>query len=288
MMVTGAGGRLGRDAKGELLRRGHETFTARFDITDPAAVSAAFESFRPDAVIHCAAWTDVDGAEDPENRSRVFEVNAEGTALVSAAAERTGAKTVYISTDYVFDGESEGAYRPDDKCFSPLNVYGASKLAGEQAVQSATDRFFIVRTQWLFGQGGPDFVRSIAAAGRKYDRIRVVSDQIGSPTYTKHLAVLLTDMAETEKYGFYHAANEGGSLSRYELACEICRLAGIDTVIEPVTTEGYGAGAAETKRFTAARPKNASLDTGKLAEAGFSLLPDRRIALADYLKENDI
>lgn len=290
VFITGVNGQLGYDVRRQLLRRGHEVVGSdlasaegcdvALDITDADAVAEAIRQAQPDAVIHCAAWTNVDGAEDPANRDKVRAINAAGTANVAAAAKAAGAVLMYISTDYVFDGTGERPWEPDDKNYAPLNYYGETKLAGEQAVSEIMDRYFIVRISWVFGKNGGNFVKAIMRAGQSHDIVRVVRDQIGTPTYTKHFAVLLADMIETDRYGYYHASNEGGYISWYDFACEIYRQAGIDTVIEPVTTEEYGLSAA-------ARPKNSRLDKSKLEEAGFALLPDWREALSDYLEEKN-
>ncbi len=289
ILITGVNGQLGYDLRRVLQARGHQVIGADLnvpeggadhplDITDEDAVMKLLQLTGPEGVIHCAAWTDVDGAEDPANRDMVRAINAHGTANVARAAKAADAAMMYISTDYVFDGRGTDPWQPDDRNFSPLNWYGETKLLGEQAVAETLDRFFIVRISWVFGKNGRNFVRAIMDAGRNHDKLRVVDDQIGTPTYTAHLAGLLGDMIETDRYGYYHATNEGGYISWYDFAREIVRQAGIHTAVEPVSTEEYGLRAA-------ARPENSRLDKSKLREAGFSPLPDWREALADYLRE---
>lgn len=286
VFVTGVSGQLGHDVMLALKARGHTAIGSDvlppcdvpLDITDAAAVQKALSEIAPDAVIHCAAWTAVDAAEAEENREKVFAINGEGTENVAAACKAIGAKLLYISTDYVFDGTGERPWQPDDKNYAPLNVYGASKLAGEQAVAKLAERYFIVRIAWVFGENGKNFVKTMLSVGRTHDTVRVVSDQIGTPTYTVDLARLLVDIIETEKYGYYHATNEGGYISWYEFTKEIYRQAGLQTEVIPVTTAEYGAS-------IAARPKNSRLDKRKLAESGFAPLPDWRDALGRFLKE---
>lgn len=290
-LVTGAAGQLGYDMVNELLSRGHEVIGSdifdregdipsyiSMDITDSRQVSCIIGSLKPDAVIHCAAWTAVDAAEEEANRDKVFAINAGGTRNIAAACRETGAKMLYISTDYVFDGRGTEPWDPDCRSYKPLNVYGQSKLKGEFAVSGLTGRYFIVRIAWVFGKNGSNFIKTMLRAGRKYDTVRVVNDQIGPPTYTYDLARLLADMIETEKYGYYHATNEGGYISWYDFCCEIYKQAGLDTSVVPVTTEEYGLS-------KAARPANSRLDKRKLIENGFEPLPDWKDALARYLKE---
>ena len=281
VLVTGVSGQLGYDVKEILTQRGIETIgagRAEFDLTDAEATERFLLQYRPDAVIHCAAWTNVDGAEDEENIPKVFAVNAEGTRNVARACKELDCKMLYISTDYVFDGRGTEPWKPDCREFAPLNVYGQSKLEGELAVAELLEKFFIVRIAWVFGLNGKNFVKTMLNLGEKYDTLRVVSDQIGTPTYTYDLARLLGDMIETEKYGYYHATNEGGYISWYDFACEIFRQAGMSTEVIPVTTAEYGLS-------KAARPFNSRLDKSKLTEQGFASLPDWRDALARYLKE---
>ncbi len=299
LFVTGVCGQLGHDVVNEAARRGYEAVgsdlppayagisdgtavtTAPYvplDITDREAVFAAVTGERPDVVVHCAAWTAVDAAEDPENREKVHAINAGGTRNIAEAAKAAGAKMIYLSTDYVFDGQGERPWQPDDKNYAPLNVYGRSKLDGELAVAETLEKYFIVRIAWVFGLNGKNFVRTMVNVGRTHPRVRVVNDQVGTPTYTPDLSRLLMDMAETEKYGYYHATNEGGYISWYEFTKEIYRQAGVGTEVVPVTTAEYGLS-------KAARPFNSRLDKSKLAAAGFTPLPDWKDALGRYLKE---
>lgn len=291
VFVTGVNGQLGYDTVKELLSRGHRVIGSgtaaecrcaceycRLDITDTVAVNAALMRIKPDAVIHCAAWTAVDAAEDEENRGRVYAVNVDGTANIASACSALDCKLLYISTDYVFDGQGDEPWRPDCRTYAPLNVYGRSKLEGELAVASAVERFFIVRTAWVFGVNGKNFVRTMLELGRTHDSLRVVDDQIGTPTYTPDLARLLANMIESEKYGYYHATNEGGFISWYDFAVEIFRQAGYSVEVIPVSTAEYGLS-------KAARPFNSRLDKGKLTQCGFVLLPDWKDALSRYLNE---
>ncbi len=295
VLVTGVNGQLGHDVMLELDRRGHEAYGSGssgqyrgaedlltlpyvpLDITDARQVSQLVGQLRPDAVIHCAAWTAVDAAEDAENLPKVRAVNVDGTRHLSEACASVGAKMLYISTDYVFSGQGREAWQPDCKEYAPLNVYGQSKLDGELAVASALRRFYIVRTAWVFGRNGNNFVKTMLKLGRTHPQLRVVNDQIGTPTYTEDLARLLVDMIETEKYGYYHATNEGGYISWYDFACEIFRQAGMEVRVTPVSTAEYGLS-------KAARPFNSRLDKSKLRQAGFVPLPDWKDALNRYLK----
>ena len=293
--VTGANGQLGRDVMNELYERGLEAIGSgsrpcceigaarvmpyvQLDISDAEAVGKTLDRLRPDVVVHCAAWTAVDAAEEDENLDRVWAVNAQGTGNIAEGCRRLGCKLIYISTDYVFDGGGETPRRPEEQDFSPLNMYGKSKLAGEQAVRELAEKYFIVRTAWVFGLNGGNFVKTMLRLAERGEPIRVVNDQMGRPTYTKDLARLLADMALTEKYGCYHATNQGGYISWYDFACEIFRQAGKNVDVLPVSSRDYGVS-------RAARPLNSRLDCGKLAEAGFALLPNWRDALARYLKE---
>lgn len=308
VFVTGAAGQLGHDVLNELAARGHEGIGSDIkeaysgvcdgtaaekmpyiplDITDADAVRRVLENVWPDVVVHCAAWTAVDLAEEEEKQETVRAVNAEGTRNIAALCRDLGAKMVYISTDYVFNGEGQEPWQPDCKDYSPLNVYGRTKLEGELAVSESLDKYFIVRIAWVFGKSGKNFIRTMLNVGKNHDRLTVVNDQIGTPTYTYDLARLLVDMIETEKYGYYHATNEGGYISWYDFSVEIFRQAaemghpeydaGHLTVV-PVTTEEYGIS-------KAARPFNSRLDRSKLAENGFEPLPDWKDALSRYLKE---
>ena len=250
----------------------------KLDITDSEAVKSTIEDIKPDAIVHCAAWTAVDAAEDEEKKELVYKINVEGTKNIAEAAKAVDAKIVYLSTDYVFDGQGERPWQPEDKNYAPLNYYGQTKLDGELAVSGTTDKYFIVRIAWVFGLNGNNFIKTMVNVGRKHDTVRVVNDQIGTPTYTYDLARLLVDMIETDKYGYYHATNEGGYISWYDFTCEIYRQAGMDTKVVPVTTEEYGLS-------VAARPFNSRLDKSKLIEEGFKPLPDWKDAVRRYLKE---
>lgn len=299
VFVTGVGGQLGHDVMNELYKRGIEGVGSdiasaysgvtdgtavttmpyvQLDITDEAAVRQVLQQVKPDAVIHCAAWTAVDAAEDEENRDKVHAINAVGTRNIASVCKAIGAKIMYISTDYVFDGQGETPWQPDCKDYAPLNVYGSSKLAGEQAVAENLEKFFIVRIAWVFGRNGNNFIKTMLNIGKKFEKLRVVNDQIGTPTYTLDLSRLLVDMIRTEKYGYYHATNEGGYISWYDFACEIFRQAGYTTQVDPVTTAEYGLS-------KAARPFNSRLDKSKLVDAGFEPLPTWQDALSRYLKE---
>ena len=280
-LVTGVKGQLGYDVVNELQQRGHEAIGVdieEMDITDAECVNRVITEAAPDVVIHCAAWTAVDAAEDAENIPKVRAVNAAGTQHIADACKQLGCRMIYISTDYVFSGQGTEPWTPDCKDFAPLNIYGQTKLEGELAVANTLDKFFIVRIAWVFGKNGNNFIKTMLNVGKKHDTIRVVNDQIGTPTYTYDLARLLADMAESEKYGYYHANNEGGYISWYDFACEIFRQAGYSTRVVPVTTEEYGLS-------KAARPFNSRLDKSKLTENGFTPMPDWRDALGRYLKE---
>lgn len=282
-LVTGVKGQLGYDVVNELIRRGYEAVGVdieEMDITDADSVNRVITEAAPDVVVHCAAWTAVDVAEDEENIPKVRMINVEGTRNIANICKKLDCKMIYISTDYVFDGQGTLPWDPDCKNYSPLCVYGQTKLDGEIAVTNTLDKFFIVRIAWVFGVNGHNFIKTMLNLGKKYDEIRVVSDQIGTPTYTFDLARLLVDMAETEKYGFYHATNEGGFISWYDFACEIFRQAGFSTKVIPVTTQEYGVSKAK-------RPFNSRLDKSKLTKNGFELLPEWKDALKRYLKEID-
>lgn len=289
VLVTGVAGQLGSDVIRELQSRnidfigtdlGHPAGSdGRFfdlDITDAEKVEESFEKYRPDAVIHCAAWTAVDDAED--KREAVSRVNRDGTKNLAIACDKYDCKMMYISTDYVFDGQGTEPWKPDCREYRPLNVYGESKLEGENWVEGRVKKYFIVRIAWVFGVHGSNFVKTMLDIGEKHDTVRVVNDQIGTPTYTYDLARLLVDMIETEKYGYYHATNEGGYISWCDFAKEIFRQAGYSTKVIPVTTEEYG-------RSKAKRPFNSRLDKTKLVENGFQPLPAWQDALKRYLKE---
>ena len=282
-LVTGVKGQLGFDVVNELKNRGHDAVGVdieEMDITDPESVSRVIDEAAPDVVIHCAAWTAVDAAEDPENIAKVRAVNAGGTRNIAQVCKKLDCKMMYISTDYVFNGQGTQPWQPDCKDYAPLNVYGQTKLEGELAVSNTLEKYFIVRIAWVFGKNGSNFIKTMLNVGKKHDTVRVVSDQIGTPTYTLDLARLLVDMAESEKYGYYHATNEGGYISWYDFTCEIYKQAGYATRVVPVTTAEYGLS-------KAARPFNSRLDKSKLAENGFLPLPAWQDALQRYLKEID-
>lgn len=289
VFVTGVGGQLGYDVVNELTKRGHEAVGSdiivcddsnyiKLDITDREAVDKAIAEIKPDAVIHCAAWTAVDAAEDEENQPKVFTINRDGTKNIAEACKAVDCKMIYISTDYVFDGQGERPWQPDDKNYNPINVYGQSKLEGELAVANTLEKYFIVRIAWVFGLNGKNFIKTMINVGKTHDTVRVVNDQIGTPTYTLDLARLLVDMIETEKYGYYHATNEGGYISWYDFCCEFYKQYGLDTKVLPVSTAEYGLS-------KAARPENSRLDKSKLSDNGFELLPTWQDALSRYLKE---
>lgn len=281
VLVTGVKGQLGFDVVNELTKRGHEAIgvdIAEMDITDKNSVDTVISRVQPQAVIHCAAWTAVDAAEDNEDKVRA--VNATGTQYIADACKKIDAKMMYISTDYVFDGQGTTPWQPDCKDYDPLNVYGQTKLEGELAVANTLDNYFIVRIAWVFGVNGKNFIKTMLNIGKTHDTVRVVNDQIGTPTYTYDLARLLVDMIETDKYGYYHATNEGGYISWYDFTKEIYRQAGYSTNVIPVSTQEYGLS-------KAARPFNSRLDKSKLVENGFKPLPTWQDALARYLKEID-
>ena len=291
VFVTGVGGQLGHDVMQELIKRGHEAVGAdilpeldngmpyvQLDITDRKLVEDTLTQIAPDAVVHCAAWTAVDLAEDEDKQAKVRAINVEGTASIAQVCKNLNCKMVYISTDYVFDGQGETPWQPDCKDYAPLNVYGQTKLDGELAVSGTLDKYFIVRIAWVFGLNGNNFVKTMLNVGKKYDTLRVVNDQVGTPTYTFDLARLLVDMVQTDKYGYYHATNEGGYISWYDFACEIFRQAGYATKVLPVTTEEYGLN-------KASRPFNSRLDKSKLTQNGFEPLPHWQDALSRYLKK---
>lgn len=302
IFITGVGGQLGHDCVNEAVARGHEAIGSdvapqyagiadgsavtrapyvQLDITDPEAVRSVIEDLRPDAVIHCAAWTAVDAAEDQENREKVDRINHLGTKFIAEAVRSIDAKMLYLSTDYVFDGKGDRPWEPDDKCYAPLNVYGQSKLDGELAVSGTLEKYFIVRIAWVFGLNGKNFIKTMINVGKTHDTVWVVNDQIGTPTYTLDLSRLLVDMVETDKYGYYHATNEGGFISWYNFCVEFYKQYGLTTKVIPVTTQEYGLS-------KAARPENSRLDKSKLVTAGFDPLPDWRDAVARYLKEAEL
>lgn len=308
ILVTGSNGQLGHEVMNELLLRGHEAIgcgskpsysgTAdhspvtkalycQMNVTDPCAVGAVMDEVKPEAIVHCAAWTAVDSAELPENREKAWALNVRGTQLLAEACAAQKAKMIYISTDYVFDGSGERPWKPDSHECRPLNYYGLTKRQGELAVSSTLDRFFVVRTAWLFGMAGNSFVKTMLKLGKTHPALRVVNDQIGTPTYAADLGRLLADMVETDCYGTYHASNEGPYVSWYDFAKEIFRCAAdrgfpeyaervID--IQPVSSAEYGASIAK-------RPLNSRLDKSKLTEKGFRLLPDWRDSLNTFMNQ---
>ena len=309
ILITGACGQLGSDVMRAVLEHGHicigsyhskkasdsltvsdkpceEKMTyVRLDITDRDTVTEIIGKYRPDAIIHCASWTEVDAAEDEENRETVRKINSDGTRFIAEAARNIDAKMLYISTDYVFSGQGERPWEPDDECLNPLSVYAKSKRDGELAVSKILEKYFIVRTAWAFGSHGKNFVNTMIRIGKTHDMVRVVNDQIGTPTYTSDLSRLIVDMIESEKYGYYHATNSeeypGGYISWYDFCCEIYRQYGIDTNVIPVSTAEYGMN-------KAIRPHNSRLDKSKLAKMGFTPLPTWKDALARYLKETKL
>ncbi len=276
VLVTGVKGQLGYDVAKELEKRGTSVVGVdvdEMDITDEVAVRRVISEALPDAVIHCAAYTAVDAAQDNEEMCR--KVNAEGTRYIAKMCKELGIKMLYISTDYVFDGQGTRPWEPDDER-NPLSVYGQTKYEGELAVQNMLDKYFIVRITWTFGVNGKNFVKTMLRLSEKNSSIRVVNDQYGSPTATADLAVLLSDMIATDKYGIYHATNEG-ICTWYEFTCEIFRQAGIGVEVVPVTTAEYGA--------KAPRPANSRMSKDKLTANGFERLPSWQDALTRYLKE---
>ena len=299
VFVTGVCGQLGHDVVNELIARGYEAVGSditekyngmddgsavvsvpyeQLDITDSEAVKIVLTKVKPDAVVHCAAWTAVDNAEDEENRAMVYAINSDGTRNIAQVCKELDCKMIYISTDYVFNGEGTEPWQPDCQDYAPLCVYGDSKLKGELAVSETLEKYFIVRIAWVFGKNGNNFIKTMLRVGKKYDTVRVVNDQIGTPTYTYDLSKLLADMCESEKYGYYHATNEGGYISWYDFTKEIYKQAGYTTNVVPVTAEEYGLSKAK-------RPHNSRLDKSKLTENGFELLPTWQDALSRYLKE---
>ena len=275
VLVTGVKGQLGYDVMNELAGRGHEGIGVdiqEMDITDAASVEKVITDAAPDAVIHCAAYTAVDAAEDNVDLCR--RVNAGGTENIARVCKALNCKMMYISTDYVFNGQGTRPWEPDDKR-EPLNVYGQTKYEGELAVETL-EKFFLVRIAWVFGVNGKNFIKTMLNLGKTRDHLTVVADQIGSPTYTYDLARLLVDMIETDKYGRYHATNEG-LCSWYEFACEIFKQAGMNVTVSPVTSDQYPA--------KAKRPMNSRMDKSKLDEMGFKRLPSWQDALGRYLKE---
>ncbi|MBQ0102034.1 MAG: dTDP-4-dehydrorhamnose reductase [Firmicutes bacterium] len=289
VFVTGVNGQLGHDVMNELNKRGFAAVGSDLgegnyasyvplDITDGEAVMRTLKEIKPDAVIHCAAWTAVDMAEDDDKVGHVRSVNAGGTENIALACKAVDCKMLYLSTDYVFDGGGTEPWKPDCKDYKPLNVYGQTKLEGELAVSSILEKYFIVRIAWVLGLNGKNFIKTMINVGKTHGEVRVVNDQIGTPTYTYDLSRLLVDMIVTEKYGYYHATNEGGYISWYDFCREFYRQYGLDTKVIPVTTAEYGLS-------KAARPFNSRLDKSKLAENGFEPLPDWKDAVKGYLQE---
>ncbi len=299
VFVTGVAGQLGHDVMNELAKRGFDGVGTdlapeysgiqdgsavtsmpyvSMDITDAEAVQKVLTEVRPDAVVHCAAWTAVDLAEDEDKQEKVHAINVDGTRNIASVCKKLDCKMLYLSTDYVFDGQGTEPWQPDCKDYKPLNVYGQTKLDGELAVSSILSKYFIVRIAWVFGLNGNNFIKTMLKLSQNHDSLRVVNDQIGTPTYTLDLARLLVDMIITDRYGYYHATNEGGYISWYDFACEIFRQAGAKVNVSPVTTEEYGLS-------KAARPFNSRLDKTKLVQNGFQALPDWKDALHRYLVE---
>ena len=302
VFVTGVGGQLGHDVMNELAKRRYDGIGTDIkpeysgiqdgsaitkmpyiglDITDRDAVIRTITDIDPDVIVHCAAWTNVDGAEDLDKKPVVHKINVEGTQNIADAAKAVDAKIVYLSTDYVFNGQGERPWKPDDKNYAPLNYYGQTKLEGELAISSTLDKYFIVRIAWVFGLNGRNFIKTMVNVGRSHNTVRVVNDQVGTPTYCFDLARLLVDMIETEKYGYYHATTEGDYISWYDFTREIYKQAGIDTKVIPVSTKEYG-------MSIAARPFNSRLNRSKLVEEGFKPLPPWQDAVARYLKEAEL
>lgn len=301
VLVTGVAGQLGHDVMNELHKRGYEGVGSdiapkysgaddgtavtkmdyvQMDITNSQEVTETIKKVNPDVVVHCAAWTAVDLAEESENKEKVMAINVGGTENIAKVCKELDCKMVYISTDYVFDGYGTRPWEEDCKDYAPLNVYGESKLMGEKVVSLNLEKYFIVRIAWVFGVNGNNFIKTMLNVGKKFDTLKVVNDQIGTPTYTYDLSRLLVDMIETDKYGYYHATNEGGYISWYDFACEIFKQAGYNTKVNPVTTEEYGVSKAR-------RPFNSRLKKTKLVDNGFTPLPDWKDALSRYLKEID-
>lgn len=302
VLVTGIAGQLGHDVMNELHKRGYEGVGSdiapqysgaddgtavtkmdyiQMDITNSEEVTETIKKVNPDVVVHCAAWTAVDLAEEKENKDKVMAINVGGTENIAKVCKELDCKMVYISTDYVFDGYGTRPWEEDCKDYAPLNVYGESKLMGEKVVSLNLEKYFIVRIAWVFGVNGNNFIKTMLKVGKKFDTLKVVNDQIGTPTYTYDLSRLLVDMIETNKYGYYHATNEGGYISWYDFACEIFKQADYKkTKVNPVTTEEYGVSKAR-------RPFNSRLNKTKLVDNGFTPLPDWKDALSRYLKEID-
>lgn len=289
--VTGVGGQLGYDVMNELISRGYEAVGSdildsvpydykyiQLDITNKKDVDKILAELCPDVVIHCAAWTAVDDAEKKEHKEKVYAVNVSGTENIAEACKKLDCKMIYISTDYVFNGEGTEPWTPDCQNYNPINYYGETKLKGEQAVSSILDKYFIVRIAWVFGLNGKNFIKTMINVGKTHKEVRVVNDQIGTPTYCSDLSRLLADMSETEKYGYYHATNEGGYISWYDFCVEFYKQYGLDTKVIPVSTEEYGLSIAK-------RPGNSRLEKSKLTESGFKPLPVWQDAVKRYLRD---
>lgn len=292
--VTGVGGQLGYDVMNELISRGYEAVGSdvlesvpyhfkyiQLDITDKKDVNKCLAEIRPDVVIHCAAWTAVDDAEKEELKEKVYAINVSGTEYIAEACKKLDCKMIYISTDYVFNGEGTEPWLPDCKDYNPINYYGETKLKGEQAVSTIVDKYFIVRIAWVFGLNGKNFIKTMINVGKTHKEVKVVNDQIGTPTYCLDLSRLLVDMSETEKYGYYHATNEGGYISWYDFCVEFYKQYGLDTKVIPVSTEEYGLSIAK-------RPENSRLEKSKLTESGFKPLPLWQDAVKRYLRDAEL
>lgn len=302
VFVTGVAGQLGHDVMNEVAKRGYigvgsdiaDNYNGiqdgspvtimeyiPMDITNQANVEEVMSNVNPDVVVHCAAWTAVDLAEDESFVEKVIAVNVTGTKNIAEVCKNLDCKMIYISTDYVFDGQGETPWTPDCKDYNPLNVYGQTKLEGELAVSSLLEKYYVVRTAWVFGLNGKNFIKTMINVGKTQDEVRVVNDQIGTPTYSYDIARLLVDMCESDKYGYYHATNEGGFISWYDFCVEFYKQYGLQTKVIPVSTEEYGVS-------VAARPFNSRLEKTKLVENGFVPLPTWQNAISRYLKEADL
>ena len=299
VFVTGVNGQLGHDVMNSLyyaeidaigsdikesysgVQDGSPACTMSYiglDLTDEEKTRKVIAEEEIDAIIHCAAWTAVDAAEEPENQAIVEKINGEVPGVLARIMKERDGKMLYLSTDYVFSGEGTEPWSPDERNFSPINFYGKTKLMGEERIREVLEKYFIVRIAWVFGLNGKNFIKTMLKVGKNHEEVRVVNDQIGNPTYTLDLAELLVDMICTEKYGNYHATNEGDYISWYDFTKEIYRQAGLKTKVIPVSTEEYGLSKAK-------RPKNSRLDKKKLRQQGFVPLPDWKNALSRYLEE---
>ena len=298
VFVTGVNGQLGHDVMNTLYRRGIPAIGSDIkdsycgvedgspactmpyiglDLCDEEKTRKVLSELEIDAMIHCAAWTAVDAAEDPENQAVVEKINGEVPGVLARIMKERDGKMLYLSTDYVFSGEGTEPWKPEEKDFAPINFYGKTKLMGEERIREVLEKYFIIRIAWVFGLNGKNFIKTMLTVGKNHDEVRVVNDQIGNPTYTLDLAELVVDMICTEKYGNYHATNEGEYISWYDFTKEIYRQAGLSTKVIPVSTEEYGLSKAR-------RPKNSRLDKTKLKAEGFTPLPDWKDALSRYLK----